>query len=351
MALIRKIWYVLPGFLLLFGCDKDKKSDVKTDTVNTLENTIGFGVMERVKGIWNGPVTSTTALSGFPEWIVDFRPISENQISAKNELDTVNDIHMSFFVAKYDNTYRVAFRNGGNFAGMTRVSYFLADSVSETSSQSYYRFSEMIKGKNRAYTEITFKQDSLIMRSYTNKNNTTSTAVLHMTWIATLQDTTSCQPAVAHFGFPKKTLTKDFTSTFTGLQESIIYSAGSDPYPEQDQPYLGKANISYSYLSSYTPNPSKKVLLIITTQPLISGFVPNFGNLKYRSRYVVLSSTDLDYTFNYMHPGTYYLYAMYDADGNVYNYSGDWTSTSNVTFTLPDKGNVSASTQINFTIP
>jgi len=36
-----------------------------------------------------------------------------------------------------------------------------------------------------------------------------------MTWTAKLQDTTSCQAAVAHFDFPKKTLTKDFSTTFT----------------------------------------------------------------------------------------------------------------------------------------
>jgi hypothetical protein len=39
---------------------------------------------------------------------------------------------MSFFIAKYNNEYRVCFRNGGSFGGQTRVSYFLADSVSET---------------------------------------------------------------------------------------------------------------------------------------------------------------------------------------------------------------------------
>jgi hypothetical protein len=234
---------------------------------------------------------------------------------------------------------------------MTRVSYFLADSVSEISSQSYYRFSEIIKGKNRAYTEIIFRNDSLIMKSYTNKNNSLTAPTLHMTWAAGLQDTTSCQPAVTHFNFPKKTLTKDFSTSFNGLAETIFYSPSSDPYPESGHPYLGQATISYTFDVSHVPNPAKKVLLIITTQPLISGFTPNFGNLKYRSRYVILPASDPNFTFNYMHPGTYYLYAMYDSDGNVYNYSGDWTSTTNITFTLSDHGTTASSTQINFTIP
>jgi uncharacterized protein (DUF2141 family) len=52
-----------------------------------------------------------------------------------------------------------------------------------------------------------------------------------------------------------------------------------------------------------------------------------------------------------MHPGTYYLYAFYDADGNRTLNSGDYVSTSNATFTLGEKGMVSASAQINFQVP
>lgn len=318
---------------------------------STLDKTFGYGVLNKVKGIWDGPVTSSTSLGGYPEWIVDFRPISENQVSAKNELDTMNDIHMSFFIAKHNNEYRVAFRNGGSFGGQTRVSYFLCDSVSENSSQSYYRFSEINKGSVRASTEVVFRGDSLLMKSYTNKYNTLSAPVLHMSWSAKLQDSTSCQAAVANFGFPKKTLTKDFSSTFTGLTETIYYSiTGGDPYPEADQPYLGKATINYTY-AGVTPNTSKKTFLIITTQPLISGFTLNMANYKYRSRYVILSATDQSFVFNYMHPGTYYLYALYDADGNLNFSSGDWVSTTNTTFTLPEHGTVTSSTAINFMIP
>ena len=73
--------------------------------------------------------------------------------------------------------------------------------------------------------------------------------------------------------------------------------------------------------------------------------------MKYRSRYVILSATDQNFDFNYMHPGTYYIYALYDADGNNYFSSGDWTSTTNTTFTLGALATQTATTQINFTIP
>ena len=345
---------------VLFQQCKKKDSDSNT-TANTgnnvssyadINNTYGFGIFNKLKGIWDGPVTSTTPLGNFNEWMVDFRPISENQISEKSELDTANNIYMSYFIAKCNNEYRVCFRNGGTWSSMTRVSYFLADSVYESTAKSYYRFSEIIKGKSRAYTEVLFRNDSMLMKSYTNKTNTLPAATLHMSWTAKLQDTTTCMAAVSHFNFPKKTLTKDFSTTFTGQPEAIYYSlTGGDPYPESAQPYFGKAVISYSYASGYTPNPNVKVMLMLSAQPLISGTAINTANLIYRSRYVTLSSNNQTFTFNNIHPGTYYLYAMYDTDDNVAYSTGDWVSTTNTTFTVAPLGTVNASTQINFTIP
>lgn len=340
---------------LLAACNREKDSPPPATTSGgnppPVTSVLGYNLLAKVKGIWNGPVTSSTPLGGYPEWIVDFRPISENQISSKNELDTLNDIHMSFFIALYNNQYKVAFRNGGSFNGLKRVSYFLADSVSEVSGSSYYRFSEIIKGKSRAYTEVIFRADSLIMKSYTNKYNTVTPAAWHMTWAAKLQDSTSCAPALSSFAFPKMTMTKDFSSTLTGQTEAVYYSTTTDPYPESAQPYLGQTTASFTFSGGYTPNSSKKVLLIITTQPLFSGVVFNSANLKYRSRYVFLSSANTGYTFNYMHPGTYYYYVLYDNDGNKAPNSGDWISTANTTFILSAVGTATTTTQVNFTIP
>lgn len=353
---------IKPGILVALiaicglGCEqKAATPPTTTTTTANINNTIGYGILNRLKGIWNGPVTSTTPLGGYPQWIVDFRPISNNQVSAKNELDTVNNIFMSFFIVKYGNQYEVAFRNGGEFSGSERVSYFLVDSVSETSNNAFYRFAEINIGLKRAYTDIIFRSDSLYIYTYTNKNNTEPTPTPHMTWSAKLQDTTSCMPAVAKFNFPQKAMTKDFTSTFIGLLQSIYFSVSGtpagDPYPDTTQPYLGKTTASFTFAPSYSPNPAKNVFLMITTQPLISGFSLNTANLIYRSRYVILSAGDNSYTFTLMHPGTYYYYALYDSLGTGTFSPGDWVSTSNTTFTLPAMGTATVTTQINYTLP
>jgi len=345
--------------VVLFSC-KNEKGDSETTVpttpgvggIDATTPVTGYGILNRLPGIWNGPVTSSTALGSYPEWIVDFRPVSAAQVSAKNELDSVNNILMGFFIVKHGNAYKMAFRNGGGFAGLQRIAYAVIDSVSETANNYFYRFSDFKAGRNRVYVDVKFKDDSLIMHTYTNVYNSQPTAITHMLWKAKLQDTTSTQNAKTHFSFPQKQLVKDFSTTFDGLAEAIYYGATGDPYNEASQPYLGQTTVNVSFGTGYTPNPSKKVFLMITTQPLFSGWVFNASQLKYRSRYVFLASNDNQFTFNYMHPGTYYLYSLYDANGDGTFSSGDWMSSNLTnTFTLAPLGTQTVGTTIDFTIP
>ncbi len=356
--------------IYLLSC-KPKNNEVSPASApsgsGNISNTLGVGILNKIKGMWNGPLSSTTALGSYPEWIVDFRPISANQIAAKNELDTANNIFISLFIVKYANQYKVALRNGGEFQSITRVAYFLADSVAETATSSFYRFSEIAQGVKRAYSDFIFNADSLHINTYTNKEGAVPSPVLHMSWNAARQDTTSCIPAVIKFSFPQKIMTRDFSSLVfpasqtTGKPESIYYGAPQqspavDPYPDNVQPYVGTTTASFNFNTpTYTPNPANKVLLIITTQPLISGTTVN---TKCISRYVILTAGDKSYVFNSMHPGTYYFYAIYDANGNAafnnptaFSSPGEWLGTSGTTFTLGPSGTVSTSATINTTIP
>lgn len=347
--------------IFIFSCKNDKGDSEETATPSTGDigpissgsEVTGYGILSHLPGIWNGPVASSTALGSYPEWIVDFRPISAAQVSAKNELDSVNNIFMSFFIVKHNNAYKMAFRNGGGFAGLQRTAYAVIDSVSESTNNYFYRFSDFKAGKNRVYIDVKFKDDSLIMHTYTNIYNTQPTAVTHMLWRSKLQDTTSTQNAISNFSFPQKQMVKDFSTTFDGLSESIYYGPSGDPYNEAAQPYLGQTTVNVNFGAGYIPDPAKKVFLMITTQPLFSGWTFNTSQLKFRSRYVFLASTDNQFTFNYMHPGSYYLYSLYDANGDGTFSSGDWMSSNLTTntFTLAALGTQTVGTTIDFTIP
>jgi len=333
--------------------DDNSNTDCDLPIISEATNVEGFGIFEKLSGIWNGPVFSPTPLGDYEEWIVDFRPISPSQISAKNELDRLNEIFMSFFVVKYDCDYKIAFRNGGGFSGEVRNSYMIVDSVSENQSQSFYRFSDPVSGGQRVYTDVLFKQDSLIMTTYTNYFNTLEEPTIHMTWKASLRDESAAQEAIALFDFPKKEITRDFSTTFNGLEDAVFYSEASDPYPESEQPYLGNTTVSVTISNPSNPDPSKNVLIIISTQPLFNGNIFQFENLNYRSRYVFLEAqTSTSYNFNYMHPGNYYINALYDSNGDFNFTSGDFINFPfDAPFTLTNTGNANATVDINLMIP
>jgi hypothetical protein len=353
LALFLAIMITTPGC----KCKKEKENAPEvTDpgTINSSTNVMGYGILSRLPGIWNGPVTSSTMLGSYPEWIVDFRPVSGAQVSAKNELDSLNNILMGFFIVKHANSYKMAFRNGGGFAGSNRIAYAVIDSVSETTNNYFYRFSDFRAGKNRVYTNVLFKDDSLIVHVYTNVYNTQTSTTSHMLWRAKLQDVSSAANAIAHFSFPQKQMVKDFSTTFDLKLEAIYYDSdlANDPYPVTAQPYLGKTIVNISYNASHVPDPAKKTFLMITTQPLFSGFTFNPAQLKYRSRYVFLSASDNQFTFDYMHPGTYYIYSLYDSNGDGTFSSGDWIASNLTnTFTLAELGTQTVNTMIDFTIP
>lgn len=339
---------------LLFIASCKEKTTTPPDTnppISDTTNVMGYSILNKLPGIWNGPVTSSTALGSYPEWIVDMRPISASQISSKNELDSLNDILLSFFIVKHGGKYKMAFRNGGGFAGFKRIAYSVIDSVSETASQSYYRFADFQGGAKRVYSELIFKQDSFSITVFTNKYGTLSAPTIHMSWRAGLQDKTAAQAALDKFSFPKKEMVKDFSTTFDGKPDAVFYDLASDPYSEHNQPYLGKTTVNISYAGGLTPVASNKLLLIITTQPLLTGFTPNLGNLKYRSRYVILNASQTKFDFVSMHPGSYYLFALYDKNGDGTFTSGDYFSSNNQAFTLAEKGTTSLNCAVDFTIP
>ena len=115
-----------------------------------------------------------------------------------------------------------------------------------------------------------------------------------MSWKAKIQDASSCQNAVNLFGYPSKTMTKDFSTTFNNITESMYFSTSGipagDPYPESAQPYLGKLTANIHYDSGFTADPTKKIFLVLSTQSLINNGLNSFTNMNTISRTVLLSA-------------------------------------------------------------
>ncbi|MDX9932085.1 MAG: hypothetical protein RB294_05840 [Bacteroidales bacterium] len=330
--------------IALSACRGNRIAEQRTETVK------GFGILSRLPGTWHGPVISTTSAGSFPEWAVDFRPVSAGQISQFSLLDsnTVNNI--SFFIVRHKDELKVAMRTQGCFKNSCCATYEVIDSVNEE--KGYYRFADFQGGSQRASTAFTFRGDSMIMEVYTSKFNKEKTPVLHSRWLAVSGDKTSANEAIAHFGYPKKTMIRNFNEAFSGMSESIFFDFTNEPYPEKERPYTGSAKVSISVSPEFSDPAGKELFVLLTTQSIFDGLKLRNDYKNYYSRYVFLPVGTQSVTFRNMHPGTYYLYAFADMNGDKLHLKGDLMSsaTDNI-LVVTENSSASASVIIDMVIP
>ncbi len=314
------------------------------------ESAKGVGILSRLAGTWHGPVISTTSAGSFPEWYVDFRPVSAGQISQCSMLDSQTVNNISFFIVRHGDQLKVAMRTKGCFNNSCCITYEVIDSVNEKTG--YYRFSDFQGGAQRASTTFSFSGDSMIMEVYTSKFNKEKTPKLHTRWIAVKGDKTCADNAIEHFGFPRNVMVRNFNEVYNGMSESIFFDLSKDPYPDNEQPYTGTVHVDISISPELNNIAAGELFILFTTQSIYDGLKlkPDFKN-NY-SRYVFLPSGTKTITLRNMHPGTYHLYAFSDLNLDKRHLKGDLMSsaTDNVVV-IKDGGTVNASVIIDMIIP
>jgi hypothetical protein len=338
---------VLP-MLLFVQCVSSSRSAGITNAND--KNVLGFGFLNRIPGLWSGPVFSDTPAGSFPMWYVDFRPVSPSQVSQYTTLDPDTKNNISFFIVKHDDQLKVAMRTEGIFQNKGCVTYEVMDTAKE--SKGYYRFSDFNSGDKRAYTEFTFKKDELIMEVYTNKFNTVKPLQLHSRWEAKLADRSAALDAISHFNYPQPVMIKDFSDAFKNMHESIYFTFENDPYDSSSQPYVGQVTFSISIDEKLKVEDHHELFLVLITQSLFDGYNYVEENLKYISKCIFLPVNTKTFTFNNVHPGTYYLYSYIDVNSDRRFLSGDYVSSNfEHTFTLSFKSQTTVDTFIDFVIP
>jgi hypothetical protein len=340
---------VLCVCLLFLQCVSiNSDSDVTAAGDNSV---LGFGILKRIPGLWYGLVSSDTPAGSFPMWYVDFRPVSAAQVSQYTSLDPDTNNDITFFVVKHDGRLKVAMRTYGVFRDQGCVTYEVIQEADEA--KGYYKFSDFQSGDQRAYTEFTFKKDELLMEVYTNKFNRVKPLQLHCRWEARLSDCSSAQAAIDHFNFPQPLMVKDFSAVFKDLHESIYFDLKKDPYNNLSQPNVGKVTVNISIDKRLKVESHHEIFLVFTTQSLFEGYSYKEENLKYISRAIFLPVTTKSFTFNNIHPGTYYLYSYDDINGDKRHLSGDYYSSNilNNAFTLDFNSHVTINTVIDSVLP
>ncbi len=322
-----------------------------SDSQTAGNSILGIGILTRLPGLWHGPVTTTTPAGSFDNWYVDYRPVSPAQVSQYSTLDADTLNYISFFVVKHDNRLKVAMRTEGVFQNKGCVTYEVIEAARE--SEGYYKFSDFQAGSKRAYTEFKFKNDNeMIMETYTNKFNRVSPLEIHSLWKAKRGDNKAASAAVSHFEYPQPVMVKDFSDVFQHMSESIYFTFENDPYSSSSQPYVGNVTVNISMDSALKVKSDDELFLLLTTESLFEGLKYKKENLKYISKYVYLPIGTQSYTFNKVHPGTYYLYSYNDTNGDKRHLSGDYMSSKlDNRFTLKPEGSVVVNTNIDFVIP
>jgi hypothetical protein len=344
------IWWLPILCLLLAGCAATATAQ-RSDPQSAGDSILGFGILKRLPGLWNGPVSTTTPAGSFDNWYVDFRPVSPAQVSQYSTLDADTLNYISFFIVKHDNQLKVAMRTEGVFQNKGCVTYEVIEAARE--SEGYYKFSDFQAGSKRAYTELKFKSDNeMIMETYTNKFNRVSPLEIHSRWSAKRGDDKAASAAVSHFKYPQPVMVKDFSDVFQHMSESIYFTFENDPYSSSSQPYVGSVTVNISMDSSLKVKSDDELFVLLTTESLFEGLKYDKENLKYISKYVYLPIGTKRHTFDNVHPGTYYLYSYNDINGDKRHLSGDYMSSKlDNQITLKPKGSVVADTHIDFVIP
>ncbi len=353
---LRKYWLLMIlSLLVLPQCVLQTKYSGPAESASAVleqepSGVAGFGILERLPGLWRGPVTSDTPAGHFSIWYVDFRPVSPGQVSqyTNMDVDTVN--YLSFFIVKHDNQLKVALRTEGVFKGKGCVTYEVIDRVNEE--KGYYRFADFQAGDKRACTEFVFNEDSFVMEVYTNKFNHLEQMELHSRWKAKLGDRSSAKDAIDHFNFPQPVMIKDFSNVFEGMEESIYFTFENDPYPSDTQPYLGDAEITVTVDPKLRIEGNHEFLVVLTTENLFDGLTYMSENKKYISRYFYLPAIEGTYTIKNIHPGKYHIYSYNDVNQDKYYKKGDYSSSDiKNTFVVPENGTGKVDTHIDYVIP
>ncbi len=318
--------------------------------VSNNDKVLGFEFMKKIPGLWNGPVSSATSAGSFTSWYVDFRPISSAQVSQFSMLDSNTVNNMSFFIVKDNNKLKVALRTEGCFKDKCCVTYEVMDSVNDA--KGYYRFSDVVSGVKRAFTEFVFQDEQFVMKVYTTKFNKVNPLELHSTFTAKLATREYASQTGVRFNYPQPVMIKDFSDEFKNMKESIFFSFENDPYKSEAQPYVGSASIHISINPEFDTKNSDEICVLLTTEPLFEGIQYLKENLKFISKYVYLPYGTTNYTLKNVHPGKYYIYTFLDRDKDKKHGKGDYMSSNTIqSFIVTDKGDATVNALIDFVIP
>lgn len=311
-------------------------------------NVDGFDLLEKLQGHWIG--TNRVIADDYDWFAFDYRAISPSHIHGMYEGGSGGNLLTSFFVTDFKDTRTIMARNGGLLNGIYRTSYFVLDEVREDNNGKHYRLVDAKGGTDVMYMELRFKQDSLYFNAYTSRLGLSVPPSRHMTFKAKKEHLELSQTAATAVNFPQNTPAWDFSN---GFNEEFLYVnagddeaksasflaqqdadtdvftlafASGDPFRVDEHPYMGYLQLD---VVRDVPIADKHLFIYLSRDSLTdaNGYLqeePFNTVLKFPE---MIGSQD-QFLFTYMHPGTYYVTVIADANDDGFISQGDLTHVS-----------------------
>ena len=310
-------------------------------------NVDGFELLENMQGHWVGSMN----LMGqdFDWWAFDFRPIAPSHVHGIFEGGTIGNLFTSFFVTELAGKRTIMARNGGILNGIYRTSYFVLEAVKRGRGWTYYRLVDAYGGSDIMYMELTFQGQRIDFKAYTSRFGLTEPQ-LHMSFEGKRRHHELAAAAAKAVGFPKNVIDFEFPRTLpkpTWADEYPMTSASyisessgkgiielgklsKDPRRIDQMPHLSKLSLVVDRGPAIR---GKKLLVYLSRDALVDEggkFIKRYGYIREELLdtlllFPELSDSATEFTFTYLHPGSYRIAVIADMDGDGFPSPGDIT--------------------------
>lgn len=310
-------------------------------------NQQGFEFFDLMQGHWIGKMN---IIGKNYDWFsFDYRPISASHIHGIYEGGTIGNLFTSFFITDFNGKRTIMARNGGILNGTYRTSYFVLDKVELTKNRKYFRLIDAYGGKEIMWMELEFMGDKLNFNSYTSRFGLNGKPKQHMKFQAEKKHLELSNQRAKAFNYPQNKVEKDFSKGLPkpnwGEQYPVITSASyvyqatnieleklaklaGDPFGIEEIPYLSSLKINIE-LNEKIKN--QNLIVYLSKDALTDengNFKLEYGEIKQELFDGIFLFPDLaqnqkEFTFNYLHPGNYYLTIIADINKDGYASKGD----------------------------
>ncbi len=304
----------------------------------------GFDLLDKMQGHWIG--TNRVIADDYPWFALDYRAITPSHVHGIFEGGTQGNLLTSFFVSEFKGKRTIMARNGGLLNGIYRSSYFVLDSVSQSSNGKFYRLVDAVGGRGTMSMELRFKQDSLYFNAYTSRLGAIVPPSRHMTFKAEKRNIELAQTAATAVNFPQNVIEKDFSSGF--ITENLYVRPGNteprsasflefekDPFTILEHRYIAYLQVNV------TRNPSildKPLFIYLSKDSLTdqNGYLQADALTNSLLKFPSIIESQNEFLFTYLHPGDYYVTVIADINENGLVDDGDITHVSRTITIIPE---------------